>query len=230
MATTIVCQTPSTGLPTDPEQRAPLPHTGKRNCRCAVGFGCGREGGHVGSANVDAVALNETLRIARAAEHLGRLAPGDWPNLSVALLLEDVEDSEVAELAGFDQRVSAWTVHPLTEALYERHQVSAPDTESAVDAVARLLPADLRARPATVTAPMIRLLARLAPPSFESSLASQCYGAEEYLDCDCTGQVDPSLEDRLEAMPGPRIPDRVVRVLAAPLRSTLPLVQPPHSH
>lgn len=31
---------------------------------------------------------------------------------------------------------------------------------------------DLRVRPASVTAPMIRLPARLAPPDFESDLAS----------------------------------------------------------
>lgn len=179
---------------------------------------------------MDAGALDETLRIARAAERMGRLASGDWPALSVALLLEGVDDPEVAELAGFDQKVSAWKVDPLTEALYDRHKVSAPDAESAVDMLARLMSADLRARPAAVTAPMIRLLARLAPPSFESSLANQCYGAEEYLDCDCAGQVDPSFEDELEAMPGLQIPDSLVRVLADPLRSTLPLVQPPHSH
>jgi hypothetical protein len=180
---------------------------------------------------VDAVGLNETLRIARAAERLGCLASGDWPDLAVALLLEDVEDPEIAELAGFDRQVSAWTVDPLTEALYQRHVVPAPDTEGAVEALAGLMSADLRARPAVVTGPMIRLLARLAPPSgFESSLANKSYGAEEYLDCDCSGQVDPAFESELEAMPGPPIPDSVARVLAGPLRSTLPLVQPPHGH
>lgn len=179
---------------------------------------------------MDAAALKETFRLAKAAEHLGCLRSGDWPNLAVALLLEDVEDPEVAELAGFDEHVSAWTVDPLTEALYQRYAVPAPDTEGAVDSLAGLMAADLRAQPAVVTGPMIRLLARLAPPNFESSLANQCYGAEEYLDCDCSGQVDPTWEEELEALPGPHIPDSVARVLAGPLRSTLPVVQPPHGH
>ncbi|MEQ7129308.1 hypothetical protein ABN034_32915 [Actinopolymorpha sp. B11F2] len=179
---------------------------------------------------MDPVALNETLHIARAAECMGCLGSGDWPDLAVALLLEDVEDPEVAELAGFNQQVSAWAVDPLTEALYERYGVPAPDTEGAVHSLAGLMAADLRARPAVVTGPMIRLLARLAPPTFESSLANTCYGLEEYLDCACSGRVDRSLEAELEAMPGPRIPDSVAQVLAKPLRSTLPLVQPPHEH
>ena len=43
---------------------------------------------------------------------MGWLRSGDWPNLAVALLLEVVEDPEVAELTGFDGQVSAWTVDP----------------------------------------------------------------------------------------------------------------------
>ena len=74
------------------------------------------------------------------------------------------------------------------------------------------------------------MLARLAPPNFESSLASKCYGAEEYLDCDCSGRADPTLEVYLEELPGPHIPDSIARVLAKPLRLTLPLVQPAHGH
>jgi hypothetical protein len=90
------------------------------------------------------------------------LAPGDWPDLAGALLLEDVQDPEVAELAGFDHQVSAWTIDPLTEALYERYEVLAPDMEGAVASLAGLMAADLRARTTVVTGPMIRLLARLA--------------------------------------------------------------------
>jgi hypothetical protein len=179
---------------------------------------------------VDAAALWETLRVARAAERMKFLRPADWPDLAVALLLEDVEDPEIAELAGFDASVSDWTVRPLTEALYEKHGVPELDPEGAVECLAGLMAEDLRARPSVVTGPMIRLLARLAPPDFDSSLANRCYGAEEYLDCDCAGRVDPTDEAELERRPGPRLPDSVVQVLAGPLRSTLPLVQPPHAH
>ena len=186
---------------------------------------------HLHSSIVDAVALKETLRIAQAAERLGCLASGEWPDLAVALLLEDVEDPEIAELAALDPHASGWTVDPLTEALFERHKVPAPDTEGAVNSLAGLMSADLRARPAVVSGPMIRLLARLAQPSdFESNLANKCYAAGEYLDCDCSGEVDPAFEADLQALPGPLIPDSVAWVLAGPLRSTLPVVQPPHGH
>lgn len=179
---------------------------------------------------VDAVTLWETLHSARAAERMSFLRPADWPGLAVALLLEDVEDPEIAELAGFDESVSAWAVHPQTEAPYERYEVPKMDAESAVTSLAGLLAADFRTRPSVVTGPMIRLLARLAPPHFESSLANQCYGAEEYLDCDCRPRVDTTSEDELERRPGPPLPDSVVQLLAGPLRSTLPSTQPPHAH
>lgn len=103
-------------------------------------------------------------------------------------------------------------------------------TAAAVEMLAGLLAADLRARPSGVTGAMIRLLARLAPPDFESDLATQCFGAEEYLDCDCSAQLEPSWEAELEALPGFGIPNSVTPALAGPLRSTLPLVQPPHAH
>ena len=144
---------------------------------------------------------------------------------------KEVEESEVLELAGLNHSVSPWQIDPLTASLYERHATTAPqDAEAAVTTLARLLAADLRARPSSITGPMIRLLARLAPPDFESDLATQCFGAEEYLDCDCSGQVDPAWEAELEGLPGFGIPDSITQALAAPLRSTLPHVQPPHSH
>lgn len=180
---------------------------------------------------MDPAELDATLRIARAAERMGCLDAGDWPDLAVALLLEGVDDPEIMELAGFDRDVSPWAIDPLTRSLYDRHATAAPkDVEAAVEMLARLLAADLRARPSNVTCPMVRLLARLAPPHFESDLASRCFGAEEYLDCDCSGQVEPSWEAELEALPGFEVPDSITHVLASPLRSTLPLVQPPHTH
>ena len=79
--------------------------------------------------------------------------------------------------------------------------------------VADLLAAELRSRPTDVTSPMVRLLARLAPPNYRSALANQAYGAEEYLDCDCTAGVDPAWEADLESRAGIAIPDEVTRAL-----------------
>jgi len=82
---------------------------------------------------------------------------------------------------------------PLVSCLYERYEVRLPDPEDAVVALARLMASDLRARPATVTAPMIRLVARLVSPPYESGLATECYGCAKYLDCDCAS-VNPRFE------------------------------------
>lgn len=161
---------------------------------------------------------------------MGYLSSQDWVDLAVALLLEDVNEPEVAELAGFGRDVSDWYIAPLVEALYERHGVAVPDDETSVVTLAGLVSADLRARPAPVTDPMIRILARLAPSDFESPLANKCYSEAEYLDCMCAPRAYPTLEVDLEALPGPPIPGAVVELLAQRLRSTLPLVQPPHGH
>lgn len=171
--------------------------------------------------------LSEALRIAQAATRLGQFRAADWPDLAVALLLEGVADPEVAELAGLDRYASPWRIDPLVTSLCDKHAVAAPaDSDEAVALLAGLMSEELRARPAAVTSPMIRLLARLAPPDFDSDLANQCYGAEEYLDCGCSAHVDSTWENELRALPGPRIPDTIIRELSRPLRSTLPAAQP----
>lgn len=169
------------------------------------------------------------LSVARAAERCGCLEPGDWPDVAVGMLLEGNEDLEIAELAALSRRVNGWDTEPLVAAVCERHGVSVPDVGESVDLVARLMADDLRARPASVTAPMIRLLARLAPPEFDSDLANQCFSAAEYLDCDCA-EVDPGFEAELRLSPTLRLPAPVVQALARPLRSTLPAAQPPRGH
>jgi hypothetical protein len=178
---------------------------------------------------MDEGSMREALALAQASERVGRFGPSDWPDLAVALLLAGVEDEEVAELAGFDRAVNGWVTEPLVESLYSAHSVTPAEVEQSVELVARVQAADLRARPAAVSSPMIRMLARVAAPNFESRLANDCYGAGEYLDCDCA-EVDPSLESDLEALPAPSLPDAVVQALAAPLRATLPSVEPSRGH
>lgn len=161
-------------------------------------------------------------------ESQGWLPPPRWVDLAVVLLLDGFDDAEVAELAGLPADTNSWVTEPLVHTFYCNYAVSpVVSAEVAVETIAGLLAADLRARPANVTAPIIRLLAKLAPPEFSSELASQCFGAEEYLDCQCVAEVDPSWVAELEARPGPAIPDEVVMAIAAYLRSTLPAEQPP---
>jgi hypothetical protein len=169
------------------------------------------------------------LSVARAAEYCGCFEPGDWPDVAVSMLLEGSEDAEIAELAGLSRQVNGWDTDPLVAAVCERHGVSTSGADESTNLMARLMADELRARPASVTSPMIRLLARLAPPNFESDLANQCLGVEEYLDCGCV-QVDPVLEAELGLLPTLRLPAPVVRTLARPLRSTLPTAQPPRGH
>ena len=178
---------------------------------------------------MDDRAVRVALSVARAAERRGFLAPGDWPDVAVGMLLAGNEDPEIAELAGLSTTVSGWDIDPLVALVCERHRISPPDVDESVDLMARLMADDLRARPAAVTAPMIRLLARLAPPDFASDLASRCFSVEEYLDCGCA-EVDPGVEAGLRQLPTLSLPAPVTQALARPLRTTLPTAQPPCGH
>jgi hypothetical protein len=64
-------------------------------------------------------------------------------------------------------------------AVCERREVVLSGQDEPVILIARLMAYGLRALPATVTAPTIRLLARLPPPNFESDLATRCFGVEK---------------------------------------------------
>ncbi|MFG1642913.1 hypothetical protein ACGFMK_21700 [Amycolatopsis sp. NPDC049252] len=178
---------------------------------------------------MDEASVRTALSVARSAELRGCLAPGDWPDVAVGMLLEGNDDPEIAELAGLSRQATGWDTEPLVAAVYERHEIPAAGTDESTELVARLPADDLRARPAAVTAPMIRLLARLAPPDFASDLAYRCFRVEEYLDCGCA-QVDPAFEAELRQLPTLRLAPSVVEALARPLRSTLPAAQPPPGH
>jgi hypothetical protein len=178
---------------------------------------------------VDDALLRTALLVARVAESHGCLQPGDWPDVAVSLLLEGVENPEIAELAGLSRRANGWETEPLVAAACERHEILVPGRDESMDLVARLMADDLRARPAVVSAPMTRLLARFAPPDFESDLTNRCFTAEEYLDCHCV-EVDLGFEAELQSMPTLNLPAPVVQALARPLRSTLPTTQPAPGH
>jgi len=181
---------------------------------------------------VDDEALTTVLAAARSAELLSCWRPRDWPDLAVELLLAGIDDPEIAELAGLPKSVTGWETDPLVVSLYDKHGVPLPDPDQAVTLLARLLATDLRRRPAAVTAPMIRMVARLAAAAPESVLANQCSYSEDYLDCDCVPKTvpDADLETELENLAPLTLPDSLVQLLARPLRSTLPLSQPPHGH
>lgn len=169
------------------------------------------------------------LTVARSAERWWYWQPGDWLGLAVEMLVAGAGDDEIAELAGLPSNVTGWDTPRLVTSLYEKYDVPTPGAEDAVALLARLMATDLRMRPAAVTAPMIRLVAKLAPQAYESDLANECYGCAEYLDCDCAS-VDPRLESELESLPPLELPGGIVQVLARPFRSTLPAVQPPRGH
>ncbi|WP_410621298.1 hypothetical protein [Amycolatopsis sp. cmx-8-4] len=178
---------------------------------------------------MDDASLRTALLVARVAESHGCLQPGDWPDVAVSLVLEGNEDPEIAELAGLSPGANGWDTEPLVAAAYERHGVPVPGRDESTDLITRLMADEIRARPAAITAPMTRLLARIAPPDFESDLANRCFTAEEYLDCGCA-EVDLGFETELQSTPSLGLPAALVQALARPLRSTLPTPQPPHGH
>lgn len=165
--------------------------------------------------------MRTALTIARASEDLGWLRPADWPDLAVALLVEGCEDAAVAELAGLPPTVSGWETDPLVMPLYERYAVPACTPEESVAWLAATMAAELRARPAVVRGALVRALARLAPSAPESDLAQDCLGVESYLDSHLHA-IDERWMRKLDALAGPAVPDSILRVLAKPLRSTVP--------
>lgn len=170
------------------------------------------------------------VRVACALEDLGVFGPADWVSLGTTLLGVGRDDEGVLDLAILDKSARGWETDPVTRELRGRLGMPAMDPDEATEMVVRLLADDLRARPAAVTGPMIRMIARLASPYYASKLANECEGTAEYLDCDCIGEVDPHFEAELEARASLGLPDPIVSVLAQRLRATLPPTQPPHDH
>ena len=62
---------------------------------------------------MDDAALATAFAVARSAEQLSVWRPRDWPDLAVELLLADIDDQEVAELAGLPTTVTGWETDPL---------------------------------------------------------------------------------------------------------------------
>lgn len=177
--------------------------------------------------------VRTALTVARSAERFSCWHSSDWPDLAVQLLLAGADDAEIAELAGLPSDATGWDTDPLVACLYEKHHVPVPDVGDAVALIARLAATDLHTRPAGVTAPMIRLLAPLALRAPESDLAQRCYRGAEYLDCDCAAigpQLAREIGSEIEYLTPLELPGRLVHVLADPLRSTLPVVQPARGH
>lgn len=174
--------------------------------------------------------LRRTIEAAVAAEIVGMFGPREWTDLASALLATGRDDAELVDLAILRSPVSGWTTDPIVAALRERLPQIQLGTEAATELFARVLADDLRVRPADVTSPMIRMLARTAPPDFSSDLAANCYGVEEYLDCNCVAHVDPIWDRGLEELPTCGLPPSIATLIAARARSTLPTEQPPHRH
>lgn len=179
---------------------------------------------------MDGGQFRTAVRVACALEDLGAFRPDDWVRLGTTLLELGRDDEGVLDLAILSESASGWDTDEIVRDLRERLAIGQTNANEAAEMVARLLADDLRARPAVVTAPMIRMLARLAPPDYASELTSECYGIEEYLDCNCVAEVEPGYEDELEARASLDLPDPIVGVLAQRLRSTLPTTQPSHDH
>ena len=136
---------------------------------------------------MDDAQLRTAIAVARAGERLNIVRSGDWPDIAVSLLVAGREEAQLAELAGLPKSASGWDTDPLVADLSDQHGVTVPAPAEATELIARLMAQDLRQRPAAVSAPMIRVLASLAPPDFESDLAAQCAGIEEYLETKYVG-------------------------------------------
>lgn len=163
---------------------------------------------------------------------MGLFHADDWVELATQMLASGEDAAPIVDLAILAPPASRWSTDPLVAALCEMWEVTTLDPDVAVELVARALADDLRRRPeAMISAPMIRMIARLAPPDYRAKLANECNYAEEFLDCDCMPErVDPELEERLEHLPTLGIPDEFIRLLALRARESLPALQPHRGH
>lgn len=181
-------------------------------------------------SGLDDEQVRGAIAAATAAESNGVFGPQEWTDLAAQMLALGRNDQWVVDLAILKSPVSGWSTDPVVSILHQRLKLQVLDVESATSMFARALADDLRERPANITTPMIRMIARTAPPDYGSKLAMDCFGLEEYLDCNCHAEVDPTYELELEAPPTLGLPDAVVEVLARRARQTLPSTQPAHGH
>ena len=184
------------------------------------------------SLRVERDQARSVVAAARAADSLGALHAEDWVELATQMLASGETADSILDLAILSAPVSRWSTDEPIAALCELFGVEDLDPDAATQLMAHVLADDLRSRPeTTITAPLIRMVARLAPPDYESKLANDCAYAEEFLDCECApDRVDSELEGRLESLPPLGLPDDCIRVLARTARASLPAVQPRHGH
>lgn len=182
---------------------------------------------------MDANQARIVAEVARAADSLGLLHAEDWVELATHMLAAGEDAAPIVDLAILNRSASRWSIQQPIAALYELLDIVEPDKEAAVLIVAQALADDLRAQPEpTISGPMIRAIGRLAATAdYASELANECSHAEEFLDCDCLPDgVDPELENRLEHLPPLALPDEFTRLVARPVRATLPTMRPRHGH
>jgi hypothetical protein len=168
---------------------------------------------------------------ASAASSFDLFGTEDWIELAIELLIAGVEFESVVELASLPPGATASDADPVLRRVIGDLEVPQPDDVDAVAALASVLSRDLRQHPGPVTFPMIRVLAELVPRGAISPMAHECFGAAEYLDCDCRSDIDnETLERRLESMSSADLPDTVATLIATRLRILAPSQQPRHDH
>lgn len=177
--------------------------------------------------------MRTAVAIACAADSRGLIHPDDWVDLATEIIGSGFDDPPLVDLAILNKPASRWSTDRPIADLCELLGIDQPDADAATLLIARAVADDLRARPETaITAPMIRIIARLAAANdYDSKLANECSYAEEFLDCDCLpDRVDPELEARLEGLPTLGLPDAILRAMTRTARASLPATQPRHGH
>lgn len=173
--------------------------------------------------------LRRVLAASMACERCRAMEPGTWVDLATWLLARDegaAEVAEVVELACLPAQPVRSQTAPIVERLIERCGIPIPDSQAAVETLTRLLAEDLRAAPAPVAFPMIRMLGELAAWDLDSDLLETCALHAECLDCLCRPQVSAeSLEHRLQALPAIGLPREAATILARTSRAGLPTAQ-----
>lgn len=145
------------------------------------------------------VVAHSDVEAVAAFEHLGLIRTGAWPMVAAWLLDSGLDGNALATMAALDSHADGWDVDPLrADVLREIGAPSIEDSDRAALVVGATFDRVAGAGPSVSDHEVLRQLAALAPlRDYPAGLIGECYGLQEFLDCDC-GPGSKAEADRLE--------------------------------
>lgn len=154
---------------------------------------------------MNGVLTDDERRVVGAAQQLGLILSGDWPDVAAHLLAQGADGDAVSALAGLPRTASPWDVDQLVPKLLAELAIPELPADQAGDVIACLVGRVAGTRSDADEFAAVRLLARLGPDlDYPGGVIGDAYYAAEWLDCEChaiSAERDAAvaLENRLRA-------------------------------